>query len=106
MVAYQERLGGADLDSCDGPVRRRHRSCALDRLQSGSPPSREADAVPLEPEETALPQLEDRYRGRAALMNGITISAGSGTVGPSFGGLRTVTQPTLVVIAIATFDSG
>jgi hypothetical protein len=64
------------------------------------------DAVPREPGEPAPLQLEDRYRGRAALMNGITISAGSGTVGPRLGGLRTVTQPTLVVIAIATFDSG
>ncbi len=40
-----------------------------------------------------------------AMTNGIKICGGSGTDRPSFGGLRTVTQPTFVVMAIATRDS-
>ena len=39
-------------------------------------------------------------------MNGMTNRGGSGTEGPSEGGVRTVTQPTFVVIAIATRERG
>jgi hypothetical protein len=39
-------------------------------------------------------------------MNGIRSCGGYGTDGPSSGGVGAVTQPTFVVIAIATRDAG
>jgi hypothetical protein len=46
------------------------------------------------------------HRVRAAATNGSSNCGGSGTEAPSEGGVRTVTQPTFVVIAIATRERG
>jgi hypothetical protein len=103
-------LGLVALQSCNqGPAQRREliafprssrEAGRLTRRSSASVVATSADRRDVVP----MPR-ENRYLGRAAMTNGIKICGGSGTDRPSFGGLRTVTQPTFVVMPIATRDS-